>query len=443
MKRATHRRSGQKYSGKKASLLSRRLSGLFGRRARNSLSFELLENRAMFAAVDLSDWENVPTVAGCAAIDGWVASFPEADETFVDVAISKDNDMQPATKLRDDSVVLKDYWNFIETNPQWLSEHHADGIQLCVMTPSVHLPWIDLGNPGQARAFDAWYEQTALSIVIDDPIDNGLWNCWVDDFQNPLPLPCIDFVSETSIDDSASTDEEIRLEETSDDGNLLTDFDDVAFKDEWLRWVHSQRQPRPIFVNSGEFDSTNMDTFVICIFPMVEMISDAISLETVADGVPELSIQRSFNVPNIFHSLSQLPVVSEFSSEFHTQELSEQRATLLSESVSIHRAEILAVAFSQSGFLGILASRISGVATNSSSSRAATGDGLNANPITIRHSNPAFTQARSDFRHSTREQVVVTTPKSNVSFERTVILVGSSEFKHSSRVNDTLSSLDG
>ena len=186
-----------------------------------------------------------------------------------------------------------------------------------------------------------------------------------------------------------------------------------------------------------------MDTFVICIFPMVEMISDAISLETVADGVPELSIQRSFNVPNIFHSLSQLPVVSEFSSELHTQELSEQRATLLSGSVSIHRAEILAVAFSQSGFLGILASRISGVATNSSSSRAATGDGLNANPITIRHSNPAFTQARSDFRHSTREQVVVSTPKSNVSFERTVILVGSSDFKHSARVNDTLSSLDG
>ena len=176
---------------------------------------------------------------------------------------------------------------------------------------------------------------------------------------------------------------------------------------------------------------------------MVEMISDAISLETVADGVPELSIQRSFNVPNIFHSLSQLPVVSELSSELHTQELSEQRATLLSESVSIHRAEILAVAFSQSGFLGILASRISGVATNGSSSRAATGDGLNANPVTIRQSNPAFTQARGDFRHSTPEQVVVSTPKSNISFERTVILVGSSDFKHSARVNDTLSSLDG
>lgn len=65
------------------------------------------------------------------------------------------------------------YLNFLKDNPEWAADHGAGGLQLQVITPSAHLPWIELSTPGAARAFDTWYEQTQLtqSPPEDQPSD--------------------------------------------------------------------------------------------------------------------------------------------------------------------------------------------------------------------------------------------------------------------------------
>jgi hypothetical protein len=54
---------------------------------------------------------------------------------------------------------LDEYERFLTQNPDWLAEHGADGIQACVMTPSRYVDGVELANPGEARAFDAWFKQ--------------------------------------------------------------------------------------------------------------------------------------------------------------------------------------------------------------------------------------------------------------------------------------------
>ncbi len=78
--------------------------------------------------------------------------------------------------------LFSDYLAFLQSNPQWLDDHGATGIQMQVMTPSSYLPSLDLPTPGDARAFDAWYEQTQLP---NDVV------CRFDDLdQPPPPLFC-------------------------------------------------------------------------------------------------------------------------------------------------------------------------------------------------------------------------------------------------------------
>lgn len=60
---------------------------------------------------------------------------------------------------------LEEYLDFVRRNPTWPEDHGAGGIQLQVITPSSHLPWIEFGTPGEARAFDAWYGETLLSVT--------------------------------------------------------------------------------------------------------------------------------------------------------------------------------------------------------------------------------------------------------------------------------------
>ena len=88
---------------------------------------------------------------------------------------------------------LAEYDAFLAEHPDWLSDHGADGIQLMVIAPSTHLPWIELSTPGAARAFDAWYEQTYLQICIDYPPFFAVDEEW------PLVVeeePVADFVGE-------------------------------------------------------------------------------------------------------------------------------------------------------------------------------------------------------------------------------------------------------
>lgn len=65
-----------------------------------------------------------------------------------------------------DDPIHGEYQMFLEENPQWLDENGGGGMQIQVMTPSQYLPWIALGTPGQAMAFDRWYHQTYLAPEI-------------------------------------------------------------------------------------------------------------------------------------------------------------------------------------------------------------------------------------------------------------------------------------
>lgn len=66
--------------------------------------------------------------------------------------------------------LAEEYREFVALHPAWPEEHGAGGIQLMVITPSRHVPWVELGTPGEARAFDAWYEATYLRSELDDPL---------------------------------------------------------------------------------------------------------------------------------------------------------------------------------------------------------------------------------------------------------------------------------
>jgi len=131
---------------------------------------------------------------------GWALSQPSEESVLEPVSPSGfDAPDQPPAPLDLDilgSVVAPDprplrgapadlfsaYIAFLQSNPQWLDDHGATGIQMQVMTPSSYLPSLDLPTPGDARAFDAWYEQTQLP---NDVV------CRFDDLdQPPPPLFC-------------------------------------------------------------------------------------------------------------------------------------------------------------------------------------------------------------------------------------------------------------
>jgi len=72
--------------------------------------------------------------------------------------------------------VVDQYREFVGQNPTWPEEHGAGGIQLMVITRSKLFPWAELNTPGEARSFDAWYDQVFLNNAPADPqpsIDDG------------------------------------------------------------------------------------------------------------------------------------------------------------------------------------------------------------------------------------------------------------------------------
>lgn len=83
---------------------------------------------------------------------------------------------EPEAEFAETEDYLKEFNRFLAANPDWLGDHGADGIQLCVMTPSRHVQGVELSNPGEARAFDAWFEQeypwySVEPINIDESIN--------------------------------------------------------------------------------------------------------------------------------------------------------------------------------------------------------------------------------------------------------------------------------
>lgn len=118
-------------------------------------------------------WIDFGTPARARAFDAWfernlmLADGPGADP---------DSGMlwQPPSRpvpiaLADSEVPGEDpaysaYLAFLRDNPRWPDRHGAGGIQLDVITASSHLPWVEFGTPGLARAFDVWFERNVMAV---------------------------------------------------------------------------------------------------------------------------------------------------------------------------------------------------------------------------------------------------------------------------------------
>lgn len=114
--------------------------------------------------------ETDPTVTPESHPPGWFCELPVPDGGQDPVP----EDL--ATHLQDKMYrgsFLDEYRAFLDQNPTWPEENGAGGIQPQVVTPSAHLPWIELGTPGAASAFDAWYEMHYLTVRLPDegPVD--------------------------------------------------------------------------------------------------------------------------------------------------------------------------------------------------------------------------------------------------------------------------------
>jgi hypothetical protein len=59
--------------------------------------------------------------------------------------------------------LLGEYKSFLSDNPDWVDAHSGGDLQLQVMTSSNYFDGIELSNPGEAHAFDAWFESSLLA----------------------------------------------------------------------------------------------------------------------------------------------------------------------------------------------------------------------------------------------------------------------------------------
>jgi hypothetical protein len=106
--------------------------------------------------------ETIDIPSWCGVSEPWIDPIIGTDPNPVDPAPEPELSGEPASW---DDLIYGEYRLFVEENPQWLEENGGGGMQLQVMTPSTYLPWIELGTPGQAMAFDRWYHQTYLAPV--------------------------------------------------------------------------------------------------------------------------------------------------------------------------------------------------------------------------------------------------------------------------------------
>ena len=175
------------------------------RSRRSALRFESLEQRALLAAIvsPAEQMESVEPVEQLEPVEQvecveLTEQFEQCKRPIIIICpgIETGDDFTPPDAEWPEAApqdFLAEYDAFLAEHPDWLSDHGADGIQLMVIAPSTHLPWIELSTPGAARAFDAWYEQTYLQICIDYPPFFAVDEEW------PLVVeeePVADFVGE-------------------------------------------------------------------------------------------------------------------------------------------------------------------------------------------------------------------------------------------------------
>ena len=75
---------------------------------------------------------------------------------------------EPYNPAEFNDYLLGEYKTFLSENPDWIDSNSGGEIQAQVMTPSQYVA-IDLPNPGEARAFDLWFENSYLNYSETDP----------------------------------------------------------------------------------------------------------------------------------------------------------------------------------------------------------------------------------------------------------------------------------
>jgi hypothetical protein len=90
---------------------------------------------------------------------------------------------------------VKEFRAFLQENPSWIVDDPSR-IEVCLAAPSRYLPWMFVGSPSSARAFDAWVEQAHPEYAArrgELPVGDGFEDSELGDSpiwgRVPLPLP--------------------------------------------------------------------------------------------------------------------------------------------------------------------------------------------------------------------------------------------------------------
>lgn len=67
------------------------------------------------------------------------------------------------SSLFDSNRLLADYTSFLSDNPDWVDYDEGEEMQAQVITASSYFDDLEFGNPGEAAAFDTWFETTHVS----------------------------------------------------------------------------------------------------------------------------------------------------------------------------------------------------------------------------------------------------------------------------------------
>jgi hypothetical protein len=97
------------------------------------------------------------------------------DSTEENADGTEDVAYEPYNPAEFNDYLLGEYKIFLSENPDWIDSNSGGEIQAQVMTPSQYVA-IDLPNPGEACAFDLWFENTFLGDPrpLPEEGDNGL-----------------------------------------------------------------------------------------------------------------------------------------------------------------------------------------------------------------------------------------------------------------------------
>jgi hypothetical protein len=102
----------------------------------------------------------------------------ESEEESIDP--TAEVEIQPFDPAEFNDYLLREYENFLSENPDWITENSGGDMHAQIITPSQYTD-LELADPGAARAFDLWFENTYLSYCELDPTNGD--TTFVDDGQ--------------------------------------------------------------------------------------------------------------------------------------------------------------------------------------------------------------------------------------------------------------------